>query len=107
MQSEQPTAAYSPQSTSTSVPSSTQYEITQADNGRTFTYNVTTRFSVFLDSTKYPKDELKCLPEGIIGSISNIPPFQPPQYVVRYETIQPGDCTLQDRDFHVTIKVVL
>jgi hypothetical protein len=83
-----------------------QYEITQEDNGQTFTYSVTTRFSVFLDSDGYPKDELKCLPEGIIGSISNIPPVQPPLYVVRYETIQPGGCILQDKDFHVKIKVV-
>lgn len=82
------------------------YEISAADSGKTFTYNITTRFTVILDPNLYPKDELEIRPEGIVGSISNVPAVQPPLYAVRFETIRAGECILKDRDFQVKIQVV-
>jgi len=91
----------------TSVPAlSNQYEIRAQDSGKTFTYTVTTRFSVILDQNQYPKSDLSCQPKGIIGSISNIPEVQPPLYAARYEAIQPGTCELKDGSFEVTIHVM-
>lgn len=81
------------------------FEIYATDTGKTFTYSETSRFTVFLDSNKYPKSELVCNPQGIIGEISNIPPAVLPLYATRFETISPGQCTLSDRDFSVNIIV--
>ncbi len=38
-----------------------------SDNGKTFTYTVTSRFSVMLDGNKYPRDSLSVVPTGIVG----------------------------------------
>jgi hypothetical protein len=95
----------SPQATSVSTPSS-QYEIRAQDSGKTFTYTVTTRFSVILDQNQYPKSDLSCQPQGIIGSISNIPEVQPPLYAARYEAVQSGTCKLKDGSFEVTIHII-
>lgn len=91
-----------PGSTATSTD---PYTITAADNGNTFSYPLTSRFTVILDSTRYPKSELTCAPAGILGSISNIPPVSPPLYAARFETVAQGSCTLSDRDFSVRIVV--
>jgi hypothetical protein len=91
----------------TSLPApSTQSEIRAQDSGKTFTYTVTTRFTVILDQNQYPKSDLSCQPQGIIGSVSNIPEVQPPLYAARYEAVQPGTCTLKDGNFEVTIHVI-
>lgn len=94
-----------PSTTSPPTPSS-QYEIRAKDSGKSFTYTVTTRFTVILDQNQYPKSDLKCQPKGVIGSISNIPEVQPPLYAARYGAVQPGTCTLKDGDFEVTIRVI-
>jgi hypothetical protein len=85
---------------------SMQYEITAADSGKTFTYHVTTRFTVILDASKYPNAELACKPDEVLGTLSNIPALEPPFYAARFETVIPGTCMLSDRDFQVTIQVV-
>jgi hypothetical protein len=86
------------------APVENQYAITAADNGKTFSYPLTSRFSVFLDSTLYPQKNLTCSPQGIVGSISNIAPAPSPNlYSVRFETVATGTCILQDGAFSATI----
>ena len=83
-----------------------QFVITENDNGKTFTYTVTSRFTVELDQNRYPKENLSCEPAGIIGSISNIPAVEPPLFAARFEAVKPGTCTLRDDGFEVSIRVV-
>lgn len=82
-------------------------DLDSSDSGGTFTYAVTSRFEIFLDMSKYPQSELKvdCNPANAIGPISNIPAAPKGEYVVRYEGVQPGSCTISDRGF--SIKVVI
>ncbi|HUY69761.1 MAG TPA: hypothetical protein VMU70_01970 [Candidatus Tyrphobacter sp.] len=82
-----------------------QYTITALDNGNIFIYEPTSRLSVILDSRSYPKANLACQPAGILGTISNIPPVNPPFYAARFETLKKGNCLLKDGDFEVTIVV--
>src|SRR5690242_11677349 len=57
-----------PVSGSTGTPTAyTPTYITEKDNGKTFTYQITSRFGVTLDESKYPLDQLKCEPEPIFG----------------------------------------
>lgn len=84
---------------------SSSYEITADDNGKTFSYGITSRFTVILDESKYPKKNLACSPDGIVGSISNIPSVKPPLYAARFEAVTAGTCLLKDGDFSVTILI--
>ena len=90
------------------VVESQQYEITEKDSGKTFTYSVTSRFSIILDKNKYPKDNFRvsCDGDTVIGSISNIPSVAPPLYAVRYEGVAPGKCVIANGSFLVTIVIV-
>ncbi len=87
---------------------SQQFEITAKDNGKTVVYTITSRFSLILDQQQYPKEAMKvtCQPAGVVGSISNVPPVAPPLWITRYEGVEPGECTVTDRDFSVTIRIV-
>jgi hypothetical protein len=87
---------------------SQQYDITEKDSGKTFTYSVTSRFSVILDETKYPEANLRlsCEPNDVLGSISNLPSVFPPLYAVRYEGVTPGKCMITNGSFSVTIVIV-
>lgn len=85
------------------------FEITAADSGRTFTYALTSRFSVTLPEATYPHDELSCVPSNVIGYVSNgstPPPYATTSaYTVRYEGTASGTCMLTDRDFTATIVI--
>ena len=70
------------------------YTITAADNGKVFTYVVTTRFSLVLDDAKYPPAKTECVPETIIGAIAG---------TGSYEIFRTGQCQLQNGNFKVTI----
>lgn len=85
------------------TPIQDQYEIRAEDSGKTFSYPLTSRFTVLLDAATNPKAELSCDPVGILGPISNIPSVAPPLYAARFETVTTGTCVLRDRDFSVTI----
>ncbi|MCL5957746.1 MAG: hypothetical protein M1358_00255 [Chloroflexi bacterium] len=93
--------------TPTAAGFSQQYEITEKDSGKTFVYPLTSRFQVILDQQKYPKESFKvdCNPEGALGGISNIPPVSPPLYVLRYEGVKPGKCTLTDGSFGINVEI--
>ena len=70
------------------------YTITEADNGKVFTYVVTTRFSLVLDDVKYPSTKTICVPETIFGEIAGTNVF---------EITKTGKCQLQNGNFQVTI----
>ncbi len=80
-------------------------QIKLSDNGETFTYHLTDRFSVFLDDTKYPVKDLACIPTGIIGYVSNGSLGGPGHYPVMFEAVAEGTCRLEDHDFDVDIVV--
>jgi len=80
--------------------------ITLKSKGQTFTFTVTTRFSVFLDDEKYPIKALTCEPAWVMGYISNGSFRGPDRYPIEYEATTPGECTLRDGDFAVKIVVV-
>jgi hypothetical protein len=85
---------------------STIYEIREQDRGKTFTYPITTRFTLYLDESKHPQETLTIEPEGIIGSISNIPAVEPPLYAARFEAVRSGKAVIKVKGFSVTIRVV-
>lgn len=80
--------------------------ITEKDNGKTFSYVDTERFSVDLDPVKYPLNKLTCKPEGVIGYVSNLSVNGPENYPIGFQVDAPGkSCILRNGDFSVTIKV--
>jgi hypothetical protein len=85
-----------------------QYDFTAQDSGKTVTYVITSRFEIILDQQKYPKQhvQVSCTPSDALGSVSNLPYVAPPQYVVRYETVQPGVCTIKNGTFLLTVKII-
>ena len=80
-------------------------QIKLSDNGKIFSYRLTDRFSVFLDDTKYPVQDLSCKPEGIIGYVSNGSFGGTGHYPIMFEAVAQGTCRLEDHDFHVHIVV--
>jgi hypothetical protein len=80
-------------------------QIKLSENGKTFTYHLTDRFSVFLDDENYPVKDLACTPDGIIGYVSNGSLGGPDHYPIMFEAVSEGTCRLQDHDFHVDIVV--
>jgi hypothetical protein len=88
---------------------SDQFAITLKDNGRTFTYRVTTRFALFLDKDIYPESEQQCKPAGIASYVSNASGLYDEQLKltsVGFEGVQPGTCVVEIRDFRVVIQIV-
>ncbi len=75
------------------------------DAGKTFVYGVATRFSVFLDGSRDPKERLHCAPEGVVGVISSAPQVVPPAYAATFEAIATGTCTLSSDHFFATIVI--
>jgi hypothetical protein len=84
------------------------YEITEWDNSKTFTYAPTTRFTVVLDPARHPLSELECEPEPMYGEISNVPDGDASMllYPARYEITRTGMCLMRNGDFQVTIVAV-
>jgi hypothetical protein len=82
------------------------YEITKKDIGTTFSYSVTTRFSVILDGTTHPAADTRAIPSKLLGKVSNLPEVTPPLEVVRFEALAPGTCTINNGDFSVIVVVL-
>jgi hypothetical protein len=76
------------------------------DNGRTYTYTLTTRFFVFLDDEKYPVASMDCVPQWVIGSVSSGSLRGRDLYPIYYDASIVGSCTLKNHDFAVKIVVV-
>ena len=106
----QPTSPVA-QPTATPMPTSgltQQYEFTDRDSGKTVTYTITSRFQIILNPQKYPQKQVRvaCTPVGTLGSVTNLPSVAPPLYVVRYQGIQPGTCTIKNGSFLLTVIIV-
>lgn len=80
-------------------------QIKLSDNGKTFSYHLTDRFSVFLDDIKYPVKDLSCTPDGMIGYVSNGSLGGPGRYPIMFEAVAEGKCRLEDHDFHAEIMI--
>lgn len=83
-------------------------EITADNNGMTYTFVLTSRFSLVLEESDYPRANLhaSCTPSNILGQISNVEPVPPDYYVIRYEGTAVGSCTLADGNFQVVINII-
>jgi ABC-type Fe3+-hydroxamate transport system substrate-binding protein len=83
------------------------YQFTAQDSGRTVTLYVTSRMTILLNEQQYPRAQLlvSCSPQGVLGTISNVPFEPPPVYAVRYEAVRPGACTIKDSTFLLTVRV--
>ena len=79
-----------------------RYELTRADNGRSATYPLTSRFSVVLPAG-YPRPV--CVPSGIVGEISNAPSMEPGVAASRFEAVEAGSCTMVSGDWQVVVLV--
>jgi hypothetical protein len=80
-------------------------ELRKENSDERFIYGVTTRFTVVLNDNDNPQGHLHCVPDGIIGAISNVPPESPPLYAARFEGVAPGSCALSDDNFSATIVI--
>ena len=85
-----------------------QYDFTEQASGRTITYTVTSRFEIILNQQRYSKKnvQVSCTPPGTLGSVSNLPSVTPPLYVIRYEGVQPGLCTIKNGTFLLTVRII-
>ena len=92
-------------SVATSGQGGSPLEIRENGNGQTYTYPVSTRFTVFLDERRNPGHTLEIEPEGIIGRIASVPSADPPLYAVRFEAARPGRATIRSRGFLITVVV--
>jgi hypothetical protein len=83
-------------------------EIVAGDNGKSFDFWLTSRFSIVLKESDYPDAHLilTCNPEIVLGRISNVEFVPPDYYVIRYEGSGLGQCTIQNGQFEVTINVI-
>jgi hypothetical protein len=84
----------------------TPQTLTEADNGKTFVFGVTDRFSVVLPETSIADSLATCTPDGVIGGITNIIDAPKGERAVRFEAVAPGVCTLTWGQFSATIRVV-
>jgi hypothetical protein len=80
--------------------------ITIADNGKTFTTHVTSRFWIYLDDRIYPLPDLfNAIPQGLIGYVSNGSVQGPNCYPVMFEALKEGKGLLHFNDFRLQIVV--
>lgn len=82
-----------------------EYEINGLDSGKVFSYPMTSRFTLLLDSKTYPEASLIVKPAGIIGRVTDVATATPPLYAVRYEGAATGTAEIADKDFSVTIRI--
>lgn len=80
-------------------------EIVASDSGKTYSFALTSRFSIILKEADFPSANLKlnCVPDIILGRISNVEPAPPDYYVIRYEGSGFGQCIIQNGQFEVTV----
>lgn len=94
-----PTEAWTP---------SPQDGISANDSGKAFEIWITSRIAILLNGAEYPMADLTvtCTPNVVLGRVTNIPPVPAPFYVIRYEAVDLGECTIRNGQFHVSILVV-
>ncbi|HQA29680.1 MAG TPA: hypothetical protein PLA02_10755 [Brevefilum fermentans] len=82
-------------------------EIIASDSGKTYSFVLTSRFSIVLKEAEYPAANLNlnCAPGAALGRISNIEGVPPDYYEMRYEGSGFGQCIIQNGPFEVTINI--
>lgn len=102
-----PTASHQPSVVPSLSPVTNQYEFTASDSGKVARYPLTSRFGIVLNGEQYPKSALSitCSSKDVLGPISNIPAVPRPLYAVRFEGINPGNCTLQNHTFFIKVEI--
>jgi hypothetical protein len=86
-------------------PATPENEITIWDNTRTFSFALGSKFGVKLDKEQYPEDGVSVTPSGIIESVSGVPATGSSFYVLEYQALKTGVCTVKNKDFEVSINV--
>lgn len=86
-----------------------QYQKTMQENGKTLTVAVTSRLWLAFDQRQYPRQQIQisCQPPQAIDnhSLQNAG-LMPPFYLVGYQAVEPGKCTIKNGKFLLTVKVV-
>jgi len=82
-----------------------QLELNANDNGKAFSYALTARFTVILDSSAYPPEQLKSRPIGIIGVVTDVPPVEPSLFAATFGGVATGSCELTDKNFDLHLKI--
>jgi hypothetical protein len=88
--------------------SAQQYQKTLQLNGKTITVTVTTRVWLAFYQPRYPKQniQISCQPSQAIDnhSLENAS-LPPPYYLVGYQAVEPGTCTIKNGNYILTVKV--
>lgn len=88
--------------------SAQQYQKTLQLNGKTITVTGTTRVWLAFYQPQYPKQniQISCQPAQAIDnhSLENAS-LPPPYYLVGYQAVEPGTCTIKNGNFILTVKV--
>jgi len=85
-----------------------RYQKTLQLNGKTLTVVVTSRVWLAFYQPQYPKQniQISCQPSRAIDnhSLENAS-LPPPYYLVGYQAVEPGTCTIKNGKFILTVKV--
>jgi hypothetical protein len=85
-----------------------RYQKTLQLNGKTLTVVVTSRVWLAFYQPQYPKQniQISCQPTQAIDnhSLENAS-LPPPYYLVGYQAVEPGTCTIKNGKFILTVKV--
>ncbi len=82
--------------------------IVASDNGKTFNFVLTSRFSIVLKEAEFLTENLKlnCAPDAVLGRISNVAGVPRDYYEIRYEGSGFGQCIIQNGSFEVTVNII-
>ena len=85
------------------TPVSRAYSITEKDNGKTFSFRITSRFGINLDENKHSFENLDYDDCTIIGRLSNWSVQGPNNYPIGFQVVEKGICFIRNGDFEVQI----
>lgn len=84
-------------------------ELRESDTGKSFVYEIPTRFQIVLREDGNPKERftVQCSPTDAIGAVPDIPVSPATSsYYLRFEGAGPGKCFLSDDNFEVNIFIM-
>ena len=97
--------AMAPIAQENAVAEKSQFEITENDAGKTYTFALGSHFGVFLDEPNHPQKYLTCMPNNIVVPGDESLVVTKPLWGVRLYAVGVGTCTLRDKDFSMKIVV--
>lgn len=77
----------------------------ESDSGKTFVYNVGTRFDIYLNNDNSPSATLRCTPEGVITPGQLAQAVESSDYKMPFAAVEAGICVLTDKNFSATIVI--